>query len=34
MFDINQLYNKDLEVKNENNIILDLSKEELPKKKI
>ena len=33
MFDINQLYNKDLEVKNENNIILDLSKEELPKKK-
>ena len=33
MFDINQLYNKDLEVKNENNIILDLSKEEFPKKK-
>ena len=33
MFDINQLYNKDLEVKNDNNLILNLSNDELPKKK-
>ena len=33
-FDINQLYNKDLEVKDENHLILDLSNKELPKKKL